>query len=427
MTGTRLALALGLALAGPAPAADWPHWRGPTRDGLTPEQSGWDGSRWVGEKPDWSAAVGEGGGGPLVIGDTVLVFGHADGHDILRGLNTKDGKERWSVKDKAPRHPRFHEGDENLYSGPSATPEFDPDTGLVYTLGSDGDLRCRDTRAEGKQVWHRNLYDEYKVPKRPRLTSAPRRDYGYTTSPFVRRDWLLIEVGSTTRGTLAAFDKKTGKEVWWSEIKDEGGHTGGPSAMTVGGVTCLAVLTQRNLAVVRLDAGHEGKTLATFPWVTDFANTIAGPAVHGDSVLLAAGYNHNAMVRVRVGLKGTEEVWRVKYPSKVCTPVVHEGRVYVAWQRVRCLDWETGQLRWQGGTIGDPGSCVVTADGRLIVYGLSGKLLLVEGAGRSPAEYRELAVRDKLFRSEAWPHVAVAGGRVFCRDRSGTLAAFSLK
>ena len=416
-----------IALVGSARAADWPHWRGPTRDGLTPEQSGWDGSRWVGEKPEWAAAVGEGGCGPLVVGDTVLVLGHDDGYDVLRCLNVRDGKERWAVKDKAPRYPRFHEGDENLYSGPSSTPEFDPDTGLVYTLGSDGDLRCRDTRAEGKQVWHRNLYDDFKVAKRPRLTNAPRRDYGYTTSPFIHRDWLLVEVGSTTRGSLAAFDRKSGKEVWWSEIKDEAGHTGGPAAMTVGGVPCLAVLTQRNLAVIRLDAGHEGKTLATFPWVTDFANTIAGPAAHGDSVLLTAGYNHNAMVRVRVGAKGAEEVWRAKYPSKVCTPVVHEGRVYVAWQRVRCLDWETGQLKWQGGTIGDPGSCVVTADGRLIVYGLSGKLLLVEGAGRSPGEYKELAVRDKLFKTEAWPHVAIAGGRAFCRDRAGTLLCFALK
>jgi hypothetical protein len=69
---------------------------------------------------------------------------------------------------------------------------------------------------------------------------------------------------------------------------------------------------------------------------------------------------------------------------------------------------------------------VVTADGRLIVYGLSGKLLLVEGAGRSPADYKELAVRDKIFKTEAWPHVAIAGGRVFCRDRAGTLLCFSL-
>ena len=426
MSGLRLTLGLWLALSGPAVAADWPHWRGPTRDGLSPESSGWNGTKWVADKPDWTAAVGEGGGGPLVVGDSVFVFGHEDGRDVVRCLSTRDGKDRWAVRNKAPKYGRFHEGDQGLYSGPSSTPEYDPESGHLYTLGADGDLRCLDTRAGGKQLWHRNLYADFGVTKRPRLTRAPQRDYGYTTSPLIHRDWLLIEVGSTTRGTLVALDKKSGKEVWTSELKDEAGHTGGPAPMAVGGVPCIALLTQRTLAVIRLDVGHEGKTVATFPWVTDFANTIASPAVHGDSVLLTAAYNHNAMVRVRITLKGAEEVWRAKYPSKVCTPVIHDGRVYVAWQRVRCLDWQTGELKWQGGTVGDPGSCVVTSDGRLIVYGLSGKLALVEGAARSPAEYKELAVVDRIHKSEAWPHVAVAGGRVFCRDRAGTLACFSL-
>jgi outer membrane protein assembly factor BamB len=197
--------------------------------------------------------------------------------------------------------------------------------------------------------------------------------------------------------------------VWASELKEEAGHTGGMAFITVEGVPCVALLTQRNLAVIRLDAGKEGKTVATFPWLTDFANTISGPAVEGDSVLIAAGYNHNAMVKVQFTLKEAKEVWRKKYPSKVCTPVIHDGSVYVAWQRIRCIDFKTGDLKWEGGAIGDPGSCIMTSDGRLIVYGLSGKLALIEGAGRSPKEYKELAVKDKLFKVQAWPHVALAG------------------
>jgi outer membrane protein assembly factor BamB len=59
-----------------------------------------------------------------------------------------------------------------------------------------------------------------------------------------------------------------------------------------------------------------------------------------------------------------------------------------------------------------------------VVYGGSGKLALVEGAGRSPGAYTELAVRDRIFGAVAWPHVAVAGGRVVCRDREGNLACF---
>jgi hypothetical protein len=131
------------------------------------------------------------------------------------------------------------------------------------------------------------------------------------------------------------------------------------------------------------------------------------------------------MCKVQITLEGAKELWRKKYPSKVCTPVIHDGSVYVAWQRVRCIDWKTGDLKWEGGAVGDPGSCVVTSDGRLIVYGLNGKLALVEGAKRSPDAYKELAVKDKLFKSAAWPHVALADGRVYCRDRDGNMAVFT--
>ena len=235
----------------------------------------------------------------------------------------------------------------------------------------------------------------------------------------------MVEVGSS-RGTLVALDKRTGKELWTSELTDEAGHTAGPVPMTVEGVPCVAVLTQRNLAVIRFDKGHEGKTVATYPWVTDFANNVASPAVKDNFVLVTAAYNHNAICKLKVTLAGAEKVWSQPYPSKVCTPVVHGGRVYVAWQKVRCLDWETGELVWEGGTVGDPGSCVVTADDRLVVYGGNGKLALVETAGRSPKKYTELAARDGIFKAAAWPHVAVAGDRIICRDREGHLACFAI-
>jgi len=420
-----LPLAFTLALALPVFSADWPHWRGPNRTDITDESSGWDGKSWLADKPVWTATVDQGASSPLVVGERVFTLGWRDDKDTVRCLSAKDGTQLWSVSYKCPRYGRFHMGDEDLYSGPSATPEYDPATDFLYTLSTDGDLNCWDTRADGKTVWNRNLYDDYETQRRPKLTRAPQRDYGYTSAPLVHKDWLLVEVGSTKSGSVIAFDKKTGKEVWRSELKEEAGHTGGMSLMTVEGVPCIAVLTQRNLAVMRLDAGKEGKTVATFPWVTDFANTIAGPAVDGDSVIIAAGYNHNAMCRVQFTRSEAKEVWRKKFPSKVCTPVIHDGNVYVAWQRIRCIDAKTGELKWEGGAVGDPGSCIVTKDGRLIVFGLRGKLALIEGAQRSPNAYKELAVKDKLFTALAWPHVALAGGKVYCRDRDGNMMVFA--
>ncbi len=408
--------------ATPVFAGDWPHWRGPDRSGLVAESSGWADGKWLADKPMWTAKVGEGASSPLVVGERVYLLGWAGGQDHLRCLNLADGQELWAVKYRCPQYGRHHMGDEGLYSGPSGTPEFDASTNRLFTLSTNGDLQCWDAK-DGKRVWGRNLYDDYKVARRPKLTRAPQRDYGYTSSPMVHGDWLLVEVGSA-KGTLIAFDKRTGKEVWASTLKDEAGHTGGPAPMTVEGIACVVVLTQRNLAAIRLDKGHEGETLATFPWVTDFANSIAGPAVQGNHALVTSAYNHNAICKVRFTKTEATEVWRQKFPSKVCTPVIHKGSVYVAWQQVRCLDWETGELKWEGGRFSDPGSCVVTSDDRLVVYGGNGTLALVETAGRSPKAYQELAVRQTPFKALAWPHVVVANGRVICRDREGNVACY---
>jgi outer membrane protein assembly factor BamB len=406
-------------------AADWPHWRGPSRNGLTDETSGWTDGRWLPAKATWSANVGSGASSPLVIGDQVFVLGRSGGQDVARCLSAHDGKELWSTGYRTPEYGRFHVGDEGLYSGPSSTPEFDPETKLLYTLSSDGDLNCWDTSAKGKKVWGLNLYETYKVQRRPKLTRAPQRDYGYTSSPLVHGSWLLVEVGSS-RGNLIAFDKKSGKEVWASDLKDEAGHNAGPTPITIEGVPCVALLTQRNLAVIRLDAGKEGKTVASYPWITDFANNIASAAVKDNFVLVTSAYNQYAICKLKITLAGAEKVWQQKYPSKVCTPIVHDGHVYFVWQKVRCLDWQTGEQRWEGGAFGDPGSCIVTADNRLIVYGRNGKLALVETAKRSPKVYRELAMKDNIFAAAAWPHVAIANGRIICRDREGHLACFAI-
>jgi len=235
---------------------------------------------------------------------------------------------------------------------------------------------------------------------RPRVERSGRRDYGYTSSPLVHGETLIVEVGADDRrggGSLVGFDKRTGKPLWASEAKDAAGHNGGPVPISVQGVPCVAVLNHAGLLVARLDAGREGRTVARYPWVTHFANNIASPTVQGDSVLITSGYNHQRISRLKITLKGAERVWEADLHSKVCSPVVYNGHVYWAWQNLYCLDWQTGKVRWQyPGRLSDPGSCIVTGDGRLIVWAGTGRLLLAETADRAPLEPKILAERESL-------------------------------
>jgi outer membrane protein assembly factor BamB len=407
-------------------AADWPHWRGPTRDGLSPEPSGLKDGKWNVGKPLWSGNVGEGSTSPLLVGERLYTIGHSDDKDHVVCLDAGNGKEVWKVSYNAKRFGRHALGDQGMYGGPSSTPEYDPATRLLYTLNNDGDLLCLDTSAKGAKKWSLNLYDTHKMPQRPKVgMGGQQRDFGYTSSPLVWKDWLLVEAGGKN-GNVVAYDKKTGKKAWASANKDLAGHTGGMALLDVEGVPCAAVLTLYNLVVMRLDKGREGETVGTFAWATEFGNNVASPVAAGDGVLITSAYNKKAICKVRVTLSGLKEVWQQPYPSKACTPVVYKGHVYFAWQKVHCLDLATGKLLWDGGHVSDPGSCILTSDERLIVWGQNGRLMLVETAARSPKEYTEVARLDRVFNIHAWPHVALGNGRLCVKDRRGNVKVFAL-
>jgi outer membrane protein assembly factor BamB len=410
-----------------AESADWPHWRGPGRNDISEEPSGWDGKSWI-KGEVWKASVGEGSSAPLVVGGRVYLTGWSKNEDTIVCLDAGTGREQWRQSYKSPRYGRHAVGDQRLYSGACSTPDYDAATGLLFTLGIDGDLNAWDTRGKGRNVWSLNLYDKYKAQRRPEVAvrKKTRRDYGYMSSPFVSGNQLIVEVGAKT-GNLVALDKQTGRELWKSESRDEAGHTGGPVPISVQGIPCVAVLTLRNLVVTRIDGSNAGKTVAVFPWTTDFANNISTPAVSGDSVIMTSAYNQYAMCRVKVTLQGATKVWENKeVASGVCSPLIHAGRVYWAWRGVHCLDFATGKELWFGGKVGSQGSCILTSDDRLIVYANKGSLSLVETAKRAPKKYTQVAAESVLSKTDAWPHVVLSNGRLICRDRNGSVRCMAV-
>ena len=68
-----------------------------------------------------------------------------------------------------------------------------------------------------------------------------------------------------------------------------------------------------------------------------------------------------------------------------------------------------------------------TSDHRLIIWANRGDLVLVESSGKSPKAYKELARKSRLMKSDAWPHVVLSNGRLFCKDWNGVLMCFKLR
>jgi len=421
----------GAFLASTSIAEDWPHWLGRKRNGVTTETSAFDhnSKSWLPGPPLWKQAVGEGASSPIVVGGMVYAVGWENKKNVLRAIDAATGVLKWKQSQAGPRYGRWAVGDQSMYSGATATPEFDPATGLIYLLSCDGELSACDTRKSGKILWSLNLYEKYGIGRRPQITKRrnTRRDYGYTCAPLVYGDWVIVEAGDPKTGNLHAFDKRSGKSLWTSENRDVAGHSGGISLITVEGVPCAAVATSYHVLVIRLDAANVGKTVAEFPWATDFSNTISGVSVRGNELLVSSRYNHMAMVKVAVSLKnGAHQIWKNSLPSGVCAPVIYQSYIYFANRGVHCVDFQTGKSVWEGGRVGDAGSCLVTSDDRLVVWANNGDLSLVETAGRSPGKYALLARKDSILHGLAWPHVVLSGGRIFCKTSDGSLVCFSL-
>ena len=200
--------------------ADWPHWRGPERNDISAESSAWkEGVPWI-KSELWKASVGEGSSAPVVIGRRVYFTGWTNDQDKLTCLDLDTGTEVWHATYPSPRYGRFALGDQGLYSGACSTPEYDPATGLLFTLGTDGDLIAWDTKQAGKKTWALNLYDRYGAERRPEVAKRKktRRDYGYVSSPLVIENQLIVEVGGK-QGNLVAFDTRSGRPIPKAYVK----------------------------------------------------------------------------------------------------------------------------------------------------------------------------------------------------------------
>ena len=243
-------LALLLAAATDA-AGDWPHCAGRAGTHLE-EPSGWKDGRWVDEKPVWEAEVGEGSTSPLVAGGRLFVMGWKDGQDRVHCLDAATGKAIWSVPLNARATPRHATGDENAYAGPTSTPEYDADTGFLYTLSCDGDLNCWDAGAGGKRVSGAKPVRPLRRPPAPGQRPGARRP-ARTATPPPRSSTATGSSSKSARTKAPSWPStRTGRRRWASESCRPAGHTGGLAPMIVEGVPCLAVVTYDELLVLRL-------------------------------------------------------------------------------------------------------------------------------------------------------------------------------
>lgn len=393
-------LLITLIAASSAVADDWPHWRGPQRNGISAE-TGWL-DAWPTSGPPllWKADVGIGFSSMAVADGRVYTIGHANDNDTVFCLDAEKGTVVWRHSYESDLGDKFFEG------GPTSTPTVDGNR--VYTLGRWGDVFCFDA-ATGKIVWSVNLQ---------KTGGFPPPAWGFGGSPLIHETLVVLNVGDAG----VALNKATGKVVWKSAATESGYST--PLPLRRGDDTLLLLGSAKSYLAVDAKTGVEAWRVK---WVTQYGVNAADPVVNGDAAFISSGYQKGGAV-VRFG-KGEPEIQR---PSRVLRTqmnpaVLLGGHLYgidgdtTEKTSLKCVEFATGVEKWATPVTG--AGAVAAADNRLIVLTGTGELMI---APASPAAFAPTA-RAKVIGGKCWTVPVLANGRIYCRNADGQVVCVDVR
>ncbi len=387
----------GTAGGGNGAKQEWTQFRGPGRENRSAETGLL--SQWPEDGPEllWTAhGIGEGFSTVSLSGGEIYTMGNLDGQEQVIALDEKNGDVLWKVAIGEA----FEQGRGN---GPRGTPTIDGD--FLYVLGGDGNLACVN-RKDQKVVWQRNILDDF---------GGKNIKWGISESVLIDGDRLICTPGGS-EATMVALDKKTGDEVWRCLV--EGGDRAAYASAvttTVGGVKQYVQFTSNGTIGVRAD---DGKFLWRNNRSANRTANCSAALVSGDYVFTASGYGTGgALVKLTSqGEDVTEEFMyhTPKMQNQHGGMVLVDGYVYGSNNGIwTCMDYLTGDLKWQKRSIGK--GAVVYADGHVYLRGENGKVVLIEA---NPEEYVEKGSFEQPERSDykAWPHPVIADGKLYLRD-----------
>jgi outer membrane protein assembly factor BamB len=384
------------------PAADWPQFLGPTRNGISSETGLTDGWSADGPKEMWRVKGGAGMSGMAVSGGALVTLVQRDGKQFAVALSAASGRTIWQTA-VAPEYRN------SMGNGPRATPTVAGSSVFVFT--GQGILVSLE-RESGKINWSRPLLRE--------LNGRP-AEYGMACSPLVVGEQVIVTVGAP-RVAVVACDAKSGKQLWTAGREATGYSS--PAVLKVAGQPQIVVHT--GSAVLGLEPGS-GKALWRHPYQTAYDCNIATPIAVAGKVFVSSGENHGSAL-LQLNSKGdrfdVEEIWSSHGPASVLrnewqTSVLHDGHLYGMDNvggagpitHLTCIEAATGKRIWQAAKFGKGN--LIGADGKLFISTMRGDLVIVKA---TPNGFTELA-RAKVFKgSRTGP--SLADGRLCLRDDS---------
>jgi outer membrane protein assembly factor BamB len=373
----------------------WPRWRGPSGQGMV-SGSGYP-DRWSAtQNVRWKSPVpGSGNSSPIVWGDRIYLTTAYDNGERLSVLayQRSTGKQLWEAF--APAGPGGRSHQKNGYA--SATPSTDGER-IYVSLGSRGLLAVD---VNGKVVWHQDL-------------GVVNNYHGPAGSALLYKDRLILYQDQQPAGFIAAFDARTGKELWRTRRAATVGW-GTPAAIRVDGRDEIVVNGQNRVWAYNPDTGAElwncaGPTFEVIP-----------TPVVGHGLVFCSSGRAGPTLAIRPGGSGdvtsTHLQWETPRGSPfVPSPIVVGDYLYIVndMQSIAtCFEARTGKTMWQDrlGVAKREGfsASPIAVDGKIFFTNDDGETFVL----RAGPTFELLHVNDIGERTLASP--AMVDGRWYIR------------
>ncbi|MFO0808908.1 MAG: PQQ-binding-like beta-propeller repeat protein [Gemmataceae bacterium] len=401
-------MTLLLAVLALTPAADWPQFLGPSRDGVSIEVG--LNLDWQAHPPKvlWKVPLGRGFSSVAAVGGRLYTMAERDTRSVAVAFDAATGRELW-VRDLAAGYVDL----EVNAVGPRATPTVVD--GHLYCLLPRGELF--NLRADdGTVVWQVNALAAVGGSD---LHKAEAYFWGLAGSPLVEAGRVIVQPGHRDGGSVAAFDAATGK-LAWKAGDDPPGYCP-PIVATLAGRRMLVCGT--GVSFLGLDPAT-GAVLWRHPFGSKINCNCAIPLVVDGKLFVSSAYRVGcALIEVLPAGDGftTREVWKNReMQNHYATSMVHRGYAYGSHgdkqERLasfRCIEVATGKLQWEEPKLRK--CSPILAAGHLIVLGERGTLWLVEA---NPSRYVEKGELPGVLAHKAWAPPALSDGRLYLRDET---------
>ena len=312
-----------------------------------------------------------------------------DKRDVFQAFDSQTGKLRWQVVQTCT-------GEMDYGRGPRATPLILKDR--VILLSAFGHLLCVN-RQTGLSIWKKDLLKEYQ---------APLPTWGFSGTPLVVDDLLIVQVGSRT-ASLIALDLSTGNERWRSGTQPIS-YSSFVYCSPHGKAQAVG-LDEKSVGGWDIKTGQRLWTIT--PKVSGDFN-VPTPLIRDDMLWLISENNGLRRYRFVDGIPVPDaEATQLDLCPDSHTPILIGNRMYVAYEGLHALDAISLETLWSSDEDHLLGyASLIGSDEELLVLTQSGALTLFDVTEPLPKQAGSLSLGTDIdFQS----HPAVSEGKFFVR------------